>query len=217
MAARGALREMCRSRDRLACLPDKFEIIADPRKESQVRNASPRRSLRTKPARASPAHPSSRSPLPLRSTASREAARFYVLLFKGEDHARTRNAAVGQECIGRPWVGLNGATCLNGLPFLGLNGGPNFKFNEAVSLMILCDTQAEVDSYWDKLSAGGDPNAQACGWLKDRFGLSWQVVPKGVIKLWKDHKSAATERAFAAMMDMKKLDIAKLKAAHKGK
>lgn len=106
---------------------------------------------------------------------------------------------------------------LNGLPFLALNGGPQFKFNEAVSLMILCDTQAEVDYYWDKLSEGGDPNAKACGWLKDKFGLSWQVVPKGEMKLWKGHKSPATKRAFAAMMDVKKLDIAKLKAACKGK
>ena len=83
--------------------------------------------------------------------------------------------------------------------------------------MILCDTQAEVDYYWEKLSAGGDPSAQACGWLKDKYGLSWQVVPKPLMNMWKDSKSPGMKRAFAAMMDMKKLDIAKLKAAFKGK
>ena len=89
-------------------------------------------------------------------------------------------------------------------------------WNEAVSLMILCDTQAEVDHYWEELTAGGDPTAQACGWLKDRFGVSWQVVPRGLLKMWKDHKLPGTERAFAAMLDMRKLDIAKLKAAYQG-
>jgi predicted 3-demethylubiquinone-9 3-methyltransferase (glyoxalase superfamily) len=148
-----------------------------------------------------------------------EAARFYVSVFKkGKINTITRFPDVGQEVHGRAAGSVMTVEfVLNGLPFLGLNGGPNFKFNEAVSLMIMCATQAEVDYYWEKLSAGGDPSAQACGWLKDKFGLSWQVVPKDLMKLWKDSKSPATERAFAAMMDMKKLDIAKLKAAYKGK
>ena len=94
---------------------------------------------------------------------------------------------------------------------------PVFQFNEAISLQVACETQDEVDYYWEKLTQGGDENAQQCGWLKDRFGLSWQVVPKPLMKLWKDHKSPATKRAFAAMMDMKKLDIAAVKAAYKGK
>ena len=148
-----------------------------------------------------------------------EAARFYVSVFpKGKITGITRYPEVGQEIHHRPAGSVMTVEfVLNGLPFLALNGGPQFKFNEAISLMILCDTQAEIDYYWDKLSEGGDPSVQACGWLKDKFGLSWQVVPKGEMKLWKDHKSAATKRAFAAMMDMTKLDIAKLKAAYKGK
>ena len=147
-----------------------------------------------------------------------EAARFYVSVFKkGRITAVTRVPAVGQEVHHRPEGSvLTVEFVINGLPFLALNGGPNFKFNEAVSLMILCDTQAEVDYYWEELTAGGDPTAQACGWLKDRFGLSWQVVPKGMLRMLKDHKSPGTRRAFAAMLDMKKLDLAKLKAAYKG-
>ena len=92
-----------------------------------------------------------------------------------------------------------------------------FKFNEAVSLQVMCRTQKEIDYYWEKLSAGGDPKAQACGWLKDKFGLSWQVAPLAMRTMLKDPKSKATERAFAAMMQMKKLDIAALQAAFKAK
>jgi predicted 3-demethylubiquinone-9 3-methyltransferase (glyoxalase superfamily) len=148
-----------------------------------------------------------------------EAARFYVSVFpKGKITQVTRYPEVGQEVHHRPAGSVMTVEfVLNGLPFLALNGGPLFKFNEAVSLMILCDTQDEIDYYWDKLSEGGDPSVQACGWLKDKYGLSWQVVPREEMKLWKDHKSPATRRAFAAMMDMKKLDIAKLTAAYKGK
>ena len=148
-----------------------------------------------------------------------EAARFYVSVFKkGKITATKHYPNVGQETHGRrPGSVMTVEFVLNGLPFLALNGGPLFKFNEAVSLMILCETQAEIDYYWEKLSEGGDPSSQACGWLKDKFGLSWQVTPKMAMKLWKDSKSPATERAFAAMMEMKKLDIAKLKAAYKGK
>ncbi len=148
-----------------------------------------------------------------------DAARFYVSVFKkGKITAITHYPDVGQDVHGRAAGSVMTVEfVLNGLAFMGLNGGPHFKFNEAVSLTVLCDTQAEVDYYWDKLSAGGDPAAQACGWLKDKFGLSWQVVPKGLMKLWKDSKSPGTKRAFAAMMKMKKLDIAQLKAAYKGK
>ena len=148
-----------------------------------------------------------------------EAAKFYVSVFKkGKITRVTHYPDVGQETHGRaPGSVMTVEFVLNGLPFLGLNGGPLFKFNEAVSLMILCDTQAEVDYYWEKLSAGGDPSAQACGWLKDKYGLSWQVVPQKLMKIWKDEKSPGMKRAFAAMMEMKKLDIAKLQAAYKGK
>ena len=125
--------------------------------------------------------------------------------------------AVGQEIHGRKAGSVMTVEfVLNGLPFIALNGGPLFKFNEAVSLMVLCRTQAEIDYYWEKLGEGGDPSAQACGWLKDQFGLSWQVAPARFATLWKDPKSEGAERAFMAMMKMKKLDIAALDAARKG-
>lgn len=147
-----------------------------------------------------------------------EAARFYVSVFKkGKIRSVNRYPGVGQEIHGRPAGSVMTVDfVLNGLPFTALNGGPLFKFNEAMSLQVLCRTQAEIDYYWEKLGAGGDPRAQACGWLKDKFGVSWQVAPLGVVKLFQDPKSKAAERAFAAMMQMKKLDIAALRKARKG-
>ena len=126
-----------------------------------------------------------------------EAAKYYCGIFPNSRITEvTYYGEAGTEVHGgKPGSVLMVAFELDGQPFTALNGGPNFKFNEAVSLMILCDTQDEIDYYWDKLSEGGDPSVQACGWLKDKFGLSWQVVPKGEMKLWKDHKSAATKRA----------------------
>lgn len=148
-----------------------------------------------------------------------EAARFYVSVFKkARILAITRYPAVGQEVHGRePGSVLTVEFVLNGLAFTALNGGPLFKFNEAVSLQVLCRTQAEIDYYWEKLGKGGDERARQCGWLKDKFGLSWQVAPVGMAKMLKDPRSKATERVFAAVMEMKKLDIAALEAAHKGK
>jgi len=147
-----------------------------------------------------------------------EAARFYVSVFrKAKIVSVNRYPGVGQEIHGRPAGSVMTVDfVLNGLPFTALNGGPLFKFNEAISLQVLCRTQAEIDYYWEKLGAGGDPRAQACGWLKDRFGVSWQVAPQGIVKLFKDPKSRPAERAFAAMMNMKKLDIAALARARKG-
>lgn len=103
---------------------------------------------------------------------------------------------------------------LDGQPFTALNGGPDFKFNEAVSFQIHCESQEEIDYYWNKLGAGGDPKAQVCGWLKDRFGLSWQVIPKDMDELFKDESSPGAQRAMEAMMQMKKIDIAALREAH---
>ena len=148
-----------------------------------------------------------------------EAARFYVSIF---ERARilqvARYPAVGQEVHGRqPGSVMTVDFILNGTTFTALNGGPLFKFNEAVSFQVFCRTQAEIDYYWEKLGDGGDPNARQCGWLKDKFGLSWQVVPEGMARMLKDPKSKATERAFAALMEMKKLDIAALEAAYKGR
>ena len=147
-----------------------------------------------------------------------EAARFYVSIFKkAKLGAITRYPAVGQDVHGRaPGSVMTVDFVLNGVPFTALNGGPAFKFNEAISLQVLCSTQAEIDYYWEKLGEGGDPKAQACGWLKDKFGLSWQIAPAGWAKLYNSSNPKAAERAFAAMMQMKKLDIAKLKAAYKG-
>lgn len=147
-----------------------------------------------------------------------EAARFYVSVFKkARIRSVNRYPAVGQEIHGRPAGSVMTVDfVLNGLPFTALNGGPLFKFNEAMSLQVLCRTQAEIDYYWEKLGAGGDERAQACGWLKDKFGVSWQVAPLGVVKLFQDPKTQPAERAFAAMMQMKKLDIAELKKARKG-
>jgi hypothetical protein len=100
--------------------------------------------------------------------------------------------------------------------FTGLNGGPQFKFNEAISLQVFCETQQELDHYWDKLSEGGDASAQQCGWLKDKFGVSWQVVPTVLQELVSDPDSAKSQRAFEAMLQMKKLDIAGLQRAYAG-
>jgi predicted 3-demethylubiquinone-9 3-methyltransferase (glyoxalase superfamily) len=91
-----------------------------------------------------------------------------------------------------------------------------FKFNEAISLEIHCESQEEIDYYWDKLTAGGDPNAQVCGWLKDRYGVSWQVVPTGMAEMMKDPTSPGAQRAMEAVLRMKKLDIAELKKAYAG-
>jgi len=147
------------------------------------------------------------------------AARYYVSIFKkGKVLAVTYYPAVGQEIHGRKaGTVLAVEFIVNGLAFTALNGGPQFKFNEAVSMQVICRTQKEIDYYWEKLRAGGDPRAQACGWLKDKYGLSWQVVPEGIARMFKNPKSKATERAFAALMQMKKLDIAELEAAFQGK
>ena len=103
---------------------------------------------------------------------------------------------------------------LEGQRFVGINGGPEFKFDEAVSFAIECETQEEIDYYWDKLTEGGEEGP--CGWLKDRFGLSWQVVPTGMEEVFSDPDKSRAERAMKAMLEMKKLDIAALRAAADG-
>jgi len=104
---------------------------------------------------------------------------------------------------------------LAGQPFTALNGGPIFKFNEAVSLQVYVDDQKELDYFWNKLTAGGDPAAQVCGWLKDKYGLSWQVVPKKIVE-WFGDPNEKSERAMSALMKMGKLDIATLEKAYRG-
>jgi predicted 3-demethylubiquinone-9 3-methyltransferase (glyoxalase superfamily) len=105
---------------------------------------------------------------------------------------------------------------LEGQAFMALNGGPDFTFNEAVSFVVNCETQEEIDHYWEHLSAGGPKKAQQCGWLKDKFGVSWQVVPAILPKMLTDHDPAKTERVMAALMGMKKLDLNALKHAFAG-
>ena len=144
-----------------------------------------------------------------------EAAAFYTCIFKDSKiTAISRYPEAGEEFHGRqPGSVLTVAFELNGQSFTALNGGPEFKFNEAVSLQIECESQEEVDYYWEKLSAGGDARAQQCGWLADKYGLSWQVVPKILPGMLTDADPAKSLRAFQAMLQMKKLDIAALERA----
>ena len=147
-----------------------------------------------------------------------DAARFYTAIFKDSKIvAIARYPDAGQEIHGKaPGSVLTVAFELRGQSFTALNGGPMFKFNEAVSLQIECETQEEVDYFWERLSEGGDPNAQQCGWVKDKFGLSWQVVPNILPKLLTDPDASKSQRAFQAMLGMKKLDIAALERAFAG-
>jgi len=147
-----------------------------------------------------------------------EAARFYTGIFKNSRIVRiTRYGKAGFEVHQRPAGSVMTVEFeLDGQTFTALNGGPIFTFNEAISLEVHCETQDEIDYYWEKLSAGGDPKAQQCGWLKDRYGVSWQVVPTNLTALVTDEKSEKSQRAFEAMLRMKKLDIAELKRAYAG-
>lgn len=145
-----------------------------------------------------------------------EAARFYTGIFRNSRITRiTRYSTAGFETHGRPAGSvMTVAFELDGQPFTALNGGPAFTFNEAVSLQVMCATQDEIDYFWKKLSDGGDPNAQQCGWLKDRYGLSWQVIPENVDQLFEDEQSPGAQRAMEAMLPMKKIDMAALRRAH---
>jgi len=147
-----------------------------------------------------------------------EAANFYTGIFKNSRITDIgRYGEAGKEQHGRPPGSVMIVVFeLDGQRFTALNGGPIFKFTEAVSFQVSCKTQAEVDHYWDKLSAGGDPKAQQCGWLKDKYGLSWQVVPDIVPKLLGDPKSPKSQRAFTEMMKQKKPDIAAMQRAYDG-
>src|SRR4029078_13331571 len=106
---------------------------------------------------------------------------------------------------------------IEGQKFLGLNGGPIFKFNEAISFQVYCETQKEVDYYWEKLSEGGDEKAQQCGWLKDKYGVSWQIFRAVLLEMIDDPNSEKSQRAMKAMLQMKKIDIDTLKRAYEGR
>ena len=147
-----------------------------------------------------------------------EAARFYVSLFPDSRIVRiSRYTDVGREVHGRPAGSVMVVAFeLAGQGFWAMNGGPLFKFNEAISLAVECDSQPEIDHYWNALSAGGDPQAQQCGWLKDRYGVSWQVTPRILAELMSDPDTNASGRVMKALLDMKKLDIEALKRAYRG-
>jgi predicted 3-demethylubiquinone-9 3-methyltransferase (glyoxalase superfamily) len=138
-----------------------------------------------------------------------EAAKFYVSIFPNS--RITSTARYGEAGPGAPGSVMTVGFVLDGAEFTALNAGPQFKFNEAVSFLVHCKDQGEVDYYWDKLGAGGTPNV--CGWLKDKFGLSWQVTPDILLELIQDKDAAKAQRVMKAMMGMKKIDIAGLREA----
>ena len=147
-----------------------------------------------------------------------EAAKYYVSIFKNSKIGRvSRYGKEGYEIHQRPAGSVMTIEfILEGQTFLALNGGPHFQFNEAISFIVNCETQDEIDYYWNKLSEGGDPKSQQCGWLKDKFGLSWQVVPTIIDDMVADPDSRKSGAVMKALLQMKKLDIQKLKEAYRG-
>jgi predicted 3-demethylubiquinone-9 3-methyltransferase (glyoxalase superfamily) len=145
-------------------------------------------------------------------TEAEEAANYYTSVFKNSRIVNvTHYNEAGPRAAG---MVMTVEWELDGQRFVGINGGPEFTFDEAVSFQITCEDQDEIDYYWDKLTEGGAEGP--CGWLKDRFGLSWQVVPTGMDELFADPDPAKAERAMKAMLEMRKLDIAALRAAAEG-
>jgi predicted 3-demethylubiquinone-9 3-methyltransferase (glyoxalase superfamily) len=145
---------------------------------------------------------------------AREAAEFYAATFPDSHVGHRLNSPAdnpsmpaGQE--------LTVEFTVLGQPFLGLNGGPNFKFNEAVSFQVYTDTQEETDRYWNAITGNGGAESD-CGWCKDRFGLSWQITPRALMEAIKDPDRDAARRAMEAMMTMRKIDIAAIEAARAG-
>jgi predicted 3-demethylubiquinone-9 3-methyltransferase (glyoxalase superfamily) len=147
-----------------------------------------------------------------------EAVTFYTTIFRNSKITTiSRYGEAGHEIHGRRAGSvMTVAFELDGQTFTALNGGPLFKFNEAISLQVNCETQEEVDYFWKKLSEDGDEKAQQCGWLKDKYGLSWQIVPTALIEMITDSDYRKTERVMEALLQMKKLDIEKLKQAYAG-
>ncbi|MBA5605041.1 VOC family protein [Duganella sp. FT3S] len=147
-----------------------------------------------------------------------DAVQFYTSIFNNAKITSvSRYGEGGQEVHGKPPGSVMVVAFeLDGVGFTALNGGPQFHFNEALSLQVNCDNQQEVDYYWGRLTEGGDPDAQMCGWLNDKFGLSWQIVPTLLPALLMDADAAKAGRVMQAMMKMKKLDIAQLRQASAG-
>jgi len=147
-----------------------------------------------------------------------DAAKFYVSIFKNSKikHIQ-RYTEVGREHHGRePGSVMVVSFEINGQEYTALNGGPIFKISEAVSFQVMCESQDEVDYYWEKLGAGGDPESRVCGWLKDKFGVSWQIIPTKFLEMLASGDAEKAQRAYAAMFGMKKLDLAALETAYNG-
>ena len=147
-----------------------------------------------------------------------QAVNYYVSIFKdGKITKLTRYDAASAKASGRPKDSvMTIAFELEGQSFVALNGGPHFTFSEAISFVVNCESQDEIDYYWNKLTAGGDPKAQMCGWLKDKYGVAWQIVPVQLPELISGPDPVKSGRAMEALMKMKKLDLPALKKAHDG-
>ncbi len=147
-----------------------------------------------------------------------EAVKFYTGIFPNSKILNiSRYGEAGQEVHGKTAGSvMTIAFELDGQAFTALNGGPMFKFNEAISFQIDCETKEEVDYYWEKLSEGGDEKAQQCGWLKDKYGASWQVIPSVLPRMMSDPDTEKSARVMEAMLRMKKIDIDELTRAHIG-
>ena len=147
-----------------------------------------------------------------------EAVNFYTAIFKHSKIGRV--ARYGEDAAkvsGRPaGTVMTIEFELDGKGFVALNGGPVFTFNEAISFQVQCKTQEEVDHYWEHLSKGGDVHAQQCGWLKDKYGVSWQIVPTGLVEMLQDKDSGKTNRVMNALLQMKKIDVKGLEQAYGG-
>jgi predicted 3-demethylubiquinone-9 3-methyltransferase (glyoxalase superfamily) len=146
-------------------------------------------------------------------TQAEEAAQFYCSIFKDSQLGKVARYPEGSP--GPAGSVMTVEFRIEGQDYIALNGGPHFKFNESVSFVVNCDSQKEVDYYWDRLLEGGGKPSQ-CGWLKDKYGLSWQIVPVAMNRLFTDHDQARAQRAMKAMLGMVKLDLGKLEAAAKG-
>ena len=148
-----------------------------------------------------------------------EAAKFYASIFKNSKIGDVNR--YGKE--GYEFHGKEDGTVMTvdfeieGQKYVALNGGPIFKFNEAISFQVHCETQKEVDYYWEKLSEGGDEKAQQCGWLKDKYGVSWQIVPVVLTKMLQDKDAKKSQRVMKALLQMRKLDIKTLTEAYEEK
>ncbi len=151
-------------------------------------------------------------------TQAEEAARFYTSVFMNSKIGRiARYGKEGHEIHGMPeGMVMTVEFEIEGQTFTALNGGPIFKFNEAISFQVDCETQEEIDYYWQSLGEGGDEKAQQCGWLKDKYGLSWQIVSRAAVELLIDPRSEKSQRAMKAFLQMKKIDIEALRRAYEG-